>query len=44
MIFITIVKEDNNEARTMSMKIHYYDDAGKETMLPEGIVMRLSYQ
>jgi hypothetical protein len=44
MIFLIIVKDDNNEEGAMSMKIHCYDYAGKETLLPEGIVMGPSCQ
>jgi hypothetical protein len=43
--FLIVAKKDHNPEGTMSIRIHYYDDAGQETTLPEGtaVGMRCEY-
>jgi hypothetical protein len=44
MTFVTIAKKDNNHDQTTSMKMHFYDNTGKTTTLPDGIVMTMGYE
>lgn len=44
MMLLVILKRDRNTEATMSMRIHFYDFAGNETTLPEGIVMGLEVE
>jgi hypothetical protein len=39
VVFAIVAKKDNNPEGTMSIKMHFYDEAGKEKTLPEGTVM-----
>jgi hypothetical protein len=44
MVIIIIAKKDKKADGTMSVKAHFYDLAGNETTLPEGIVMGIAVE